>query len=260
MIEDIPRSQIFDFTKTRQSQMSFPTVGGGVQPGQFQQPFAGSNNFNPLVSGGGVSQQPVSSFPSPPNSAGGSNVPFNNGNNIPFNNGGIPSQQPIPSQPNSGGQFPPGTGAVGDCKIFQDIYNGLNGKNPDIISAFGNCCTLSQFITCSGQNQILRLSLSGLGLNGDFPPAITTLRSLQILDLSFNDIRGPIPSTISDLTQLQWLLLASTGVRDILPFSIGQLPQLRFLTLSRTQVKGGFPPGLNKLTGLYDIDFSLMRI
>lgn len=73
-------------------------------------------------------------------------------------------------------------------------------------------------VTCSREQRVATLDLSGLGLEGSLPPQLAALHALERLNLSGNSLHGGLPSA--------WLQ------RDA-------LPALRSADLSLNQLQGG---------------------
>ncbi|KAB2083657.1 hypothetical protein ES319_A05G283500v1 [Gossypium barbadense] len=110
---------------------------------------------------------------------------------------------------------------------------------------------LWQGITCSPQNRVISLSLPNIFLNiSSFPSQLSSLSSLQLLNLSSTNISGSIPPSFGKLVHLRLLDLSSNSLTGSIPQELGQLSLLQFLFLNSNGLSGGIPPQLGNLTSL----------
>ncbi|GAY39716.1 hypothetical protein CUMW_046600 [Citrus unshiu] len=108
-----------------------------------------------------------------------------------------------------------------------------------------------QGITCSPQNRVISLSLPNTFLNlSALPPQLSSLSSLQLLNLSSTNISGIIPPSFGQLTHLRLLDLSSNSLSGPIPEELGQLSLLQFLFLNTNRLSGSIPPQLANLTSL----------
>lgn len=106
-------------------------------------------------------------------------------------------------------------------------------------------------VTCSPQNRVTSLSLPDTFLNlSSLPPEISSLSSLQLLNLSSANISGTIPPSYGKLTNLHLLDLSSNSLSGAIPKELGQLSALQFLYLNSNRLTGRIPPQLANLTSL----------
>ncbi|KAI9115442.1 hypothetical protein K1719_013761 [Acacia pycnantha] len=69
-------------------------------------------------------------------------------------------------------------------------------------------------------------------LSGEIRPSLMKLKSLRLLDLSFNTFNGiPIPEFFGLLENLQYLYLSSAGFSGLIPAHLGNLSHLKVLDL-----------------------------
>lgn len=107
-----------------------------------------------------------------------------------------------------------------------------------------------------GLPNLRELNASGFPLRRPIPDSFTSLRALQVLDLTATVIDGGIPTTLGNLSSLRFLSLASNELTGSIPESIGNLVNLVSLNLSFNRLLGPIPSGLFNATGLVNIDLS----
>lgn len=82
------------------------------------------------------------------------------------------------------------------------------------------------------------------------------LRSLEVLNLSWNEIEGEIPEELYSLSELQLIKLDSNRLRGCISPNLGKLTKLRHINLSRNMLVGTVPDIGKNLFCLNKIDFS----
>ncbi|XP_010925350.1 uncharacterized protein [Elaeis guineensis] len=108
-----------------------------------------------------------------------------------------------------------------------------------------------QGVTCSPQGRVISLSLPNTFLNLSYiPPELSSLTSLQLLNLSSANISGPIPPSIGALSSLRFLDLSSNSLSGPIPSQLGSLSSLQFLLLNSNHLSGLIPPTLANLSAL----------
>ncbi|KAK1270823.1 Receptor-like protein kinase 5 [Acorus gramineus] len=132
--------------------------------------------------------------------------------------------------------------------------------------------------------RVLQLDLSSTNLGGAVPN-LSGLKSLRLLDMSYNlfsgkfpiskltrltrlkgmilstsSITGTIPSWIGNMTSLTDLELSGNSLTGWIPSTIGRLENLEWLELYYNQLDGVMPDELGNLTRLHDIDVSVNRL
>ncbi|KAG8369269.1 hypothetical protein BUALT_Bualt15G0133900 [Buddleja alternifolia] len=123
------------------------------------------------------------------------------------------------------------------------ILSSWNPSNPTPCSWQG--------ITCSPQQRVISLSIPNTFLNlSSIPSHISSLSSLQLLNLSTTNISGPIPPSFGSLTQLRLLDLSSNSLSGPIPQELGKLTSLQFLFLNTNGLSGTIPQQLANLSSL----------
>ncbi|GMN60556.1 hypothetical protein TIFTF001_029644 [Ficus carica] len=108
-----------------------------------------------------------------------------------------------------------------------------------------------QGITCSPQSKVISLSLPNVFLNlSSLPPQLSSLSSLQLLNLSSTNISGTIPPSFGQLTHLRLLDLSSNSLLGAIPPELGALSSLQFLFLNSNRLSGKIPQQLANLSSL----------
>ncbi|KAL0561530.1 hypothetical protein IC582_001960 [Cucumis melo] len=98
------------------------------------------------------------------------------------------------------------------------------------------------------ENKVLSITLSNMGLKGQFPIGIKNCSSLTGLDLSFNQISGEIPTDIGSIVSFATTLdLSSNDFTGPIPESIADITYLNVLKLDHNQLSGQIPPELSLL-------------
>ncbi|CAI7878756.1 unnamed protein product, partial [Closterium sp. NIES-54] len=96
-------------------------------------------------------------------------------------------------------------------------------------------------------------------LSGPLPESLSSLSSLQALDLSFNNLTGPIPQAGSFLTSFTNLVLLSLSHNQLsgpLPLQKGCGMSMYLLQLGSNRFTGGLPADLSSCYLLYSLDVS----
>ncbi|KAG0632318.1 hypothetical protein M758_1G319400 [Ceratodon purpureus] len=150
----------------------------------------------------------------------------------------------------------------------------------------GNPCLGWEGVTCDSRGFVSQLTLSNKGLSGPIPSAISSLTSLNYLDLgnsmslngSWNYITGdlgilsslsnlqhlnltysyvgrgmPFPSAVLGLTGLITLKLDHAGFIGQFPPEISNLKSLQYLYLGNSSMTGPLPKELSNLVSLLEL-------
>ncbi|WP_421869440.1 leucine-rich repeat domain-containing protein [Marinoscillum sp.] len=104
------------------------------------------------------------------------------------------------------------------------------------------------FFTPNGR--LISVVLNDNNLTGVIPPAIATLDTLQILDLSNNNLTGKIPEQLGNISTLINLSLNDNQLEGTIPASVGSLSRLENLDLYNNAFIGELPATLGGLTNL----------
>ncbi|KAL8030358.1 hypothetical protein ABFX02_14G282200 [Erythranthe guttata] len=108
-----------------------------------------------------------------------------------------------------------------------------------------------QGITCSPQERVISLSIPNTFLNlSSLPSQLSSLTSLQLLNLSSTNISGPISPSFGSLTQLRLLDLSSNSLSGPIPLELGKLTLLQFLFLNSNRLSGSIPQQLANLDSI----------
>ena len=78
-------------------------------------------------------------------------------------------------------------------------------------------------------------------------------KSLESLDLSFNNLLGKIPDSLGRLGSLRYLNLAYNSFWGSIPASIGSLSSLQNLDLSKNEMNGTIPESFGQLSKLVNL-------
>ncbi|KAJ6737526.1 hypothetical protein OIU85_019576 [Salix viminalis] len=104
------------------------------------------------------------------------------------------------------------------------------------------------------------LYLGGNRIHGRIPASIRHLRSLALLNISYNYVSGEIPPEIGELTNLQGLHLAANKISGRIPNSLGKLQKLNVIDLSANELVGSVPTTFVNFQQLVSIDLSSNRL
>ena len=117
-------------------------------------------------------------------------------------------------------------------------------------------------VTCDDSFLVTAIALSGRGLTGTIPSAISALSALTTLtslDLHSNDLKGTLPSTISAVTSLSSLRLDFNSLTGTIPASVSALASLTKLDLHSNYFTGTVPDSLNTLSlSKYNFNLNLL--
>lgn len=101
-----------------------------------------------------------------------------------------------------------------------------------------------------------RLLLSGLGIKGAIPAALTAKTSLGELDLSNNQLTGTIPAALGNLTNLTLLNLSHNQLTGPVPPELGSVTNFMDVRLSHNQLTDTIPGFFGQYFALRHLDLS----
>ncbi|KAJ8615939.1 hypothetical protein MRB53_035311 [Persea americana] len=101
------------------------------------------------------------------------------------------------------------------------------------------------------ESRVLNISLSNMGLQGQFPSGLKNCTSLTGLDLSNNDLSESLPVNIDEIIPFVVTLdLSSNNFSGILPEKLGNITFLNKLNLQHNQFSGEIPWQVGRLARL----------
>ncbi|MCD7456541.1 hypothetical protein HAX54_032128 [Datura stramonium] len=148
---------------------------------------------------------------------------------------------------------------VSDIHCLKSIKKSL--EDPlNMLSSWSNFDNKTEGFICKfrgvdcwnpAENKVLRISLPGMGLIGEFPRGIQGCSDLTSLDLSNNNLYGTIPFDISKLIgYVVNLDLSSNQFSGAIPGDIANCPFLNALKLDNNNLEGLIPPEIGSLRRL----------
>ncbi|KAJ4821826.1 Receptor protein-tyrosine kinase cepr1 [Turnera subulata] len=141
------------------------------------------------------------------------------------------------------GRFPAGVCSyLPELRILRLGQNSLQG---DFLHSIVNCSLLEE------------LNMSRLFLPGTLPD-FSPLKSLRILDMSYNLFTGKFPMSVTNLTNLELLTFNENGNLDLwqLPHNISGLTKLKYMVLATCGLHGPIPASIGNMTSLVDLELS----
>lgn len=112
-----------------------------------------------------------------------------------------------------------------------------------------------------GENKVLNLRLSNMGLEGEFPSGLANCKSITGVDLSYNNLSGRLPPDISKkIPFVTTLDLSFNLFTDEIPVDISNCSFLNSINLQHNRLNGTIPwkmAILSRLTSLNVADNQL---
>ncbi len=144
-------------------------------------------------------------------------------------------------------------GPVADMVALVALYQSAGGEDWANNSNWQSFAPIGEWrgVTTAGDGgRITGLDLSGSGLNGKLPPALSNMASLERLVLNDNQLSGPIPPELARMTGLTHLHLNDNGLSGAIPAQLQSLASLKELNLASNRLSGPVPAELGNLTDL----------
>ncbi|OMO49820.1 hypothetical protein COLO4_38354 [Corchorus olitorius] len=147
------------------------------------------------------------------------------------------------------GQIPSTFANLRSMRIMYASNTGFTGKIPDFIGNWSNFTTLrlqgNSFegpipSTFANLTSMKELRINGL-TNGGSLAFIKDMKSLEVLDLRYNNISDVMPSTIGEYQNLTWLDLSFNSITGQIPDSLFNLRSLIYLSLGNNKLNGSLP-------------------
>ncbi|KAI8905439.1 hypothetical protein EDD86DRAFT_211491, partial [Gorgonomyces haynaldii] len=143
--------------------------------------------------------------------------------------------------------------AAADCELLKSFYPQLRSSIP--LDA-KDCCNSKDrdypMVTCEN-GHITELLFNEINATGIIPPQISTLKSLEWLQLDNNTLTGTLPASLSELKNLQVIVLSRNQLTGELPAEWSAISNLRALRVTNNQLSGSIPSNWSKLTQLTDV-------
>ncbi|GAY46677.1 hypothetical protein CUMW_098910 [Citrus unshiu] len=170
------------------------------------------------------------------------------------------------------GTVPPGLGNLPFLKMYNIGFNKIVGSGDEglsFITSLTNSTRLN-FLAFDGNqfegeipesignlsNVLSKLYMGGNRFYGKIPTSIGRLRSLTLLNLSYNSISGEILTEIGQLQELQSLDLAGNQISGSIPNTLGNLKKLNQIDLSGNELASEIPTSFGNFQNLLSIDLS----
>ena len=116
-------------------------------------------------------------------------------------------------------------------------------------------------ITCDNSCNIIAISLPSCNLQGTIPSSLGLLRSLNYIDMYYNNITGTIPSTFGNFSNLSYLRLSDNTITGQLPIELLSLHNLSYFYIRYNHISGSLPNHLfNRLPLLTALDLSYNQL
>jgi len=171
--------------------------------------------------------------------------------------------------PGRGTWHSPATSLIVSCSSLNVAGNRLNGSIPQSLSLCTSLTSLSlaqNFLSgslpaeaLSTLTALVSLNVSGNSLNETLPSTFTRMQQLRVLDAARNNFSGAVPSFLSSLGSLQHLNLQGNRLSGVAPEALTQLGPLTLLTLldlSENDITGTMPTILGQLDQLKYLNLS----
>nr|GLL24402.1 probable LRR receptor-like serine/threonine-protein kinase IRK [Ipomoea trifida] len=161
------------------------------------------------------------------------------------------------------GRVPDSIGYLQSLKEVNLSNNWFVGSLPDSLM---NCVNLVALDASKNRfngnlpQWIFKLGLVSVFLSGnrftgsiEYPPTVSSYRSLRVLDLSSNALTGEISSAIGNFSGLQILNVSNNSLFGGIPATLGELNQTRVLDLSHNSFNGSIPSEIGRAVLLEEL-------
>ncbi|XP_072981675.1 receptor protein kinase WSS1-like [Typha angustifolia] len=118
----------------------------------------------------------------------------------------------------------------GDSQAMWDLAKSLSNLPKSWVSGTDPCNPAWDGVTCDSSGAVTDINLGKTSVSGSLPVSLSTLASLQSLQLQSNQISGPLPS-LSKLATLQRLLLDGNAFSSIPADFFSGLSGLQYVSL-----------------------------
>jgi len=115
-------------------------------------------------------------------------------------------------------------------------------------------------VQLSSLKSLQRLDLGSNELSGGIPPWLTRLARLRVLQLDGNQLGGAIPAGLASLKNLRSLTLGDNGLIGPIPAELGDLAELQILALQNNALSGTIPLQIANLEKLTQLNISGNRL
>lgn len=109
-------------------------------------------------------------------------------------------------------------------------------------------------VRTNNAGRVIEIDLTSNNLNGNIPPEINDITSLEILDLCVNNLSDTIPN-FSNLINLTLIDLHDNSLIGNISPEIGNLINLTLIDLHGNSLTGNIPPEIGNLTNVVEINF-----
>ncbi|GAB2222169.1 hypothetical protein Drorol1_Dr00013372 [Drosera rotundifolia] len=147
-----------------------------------------------------------------------------------------------------------------DASALNSMYQNLN--SPSQLtgwSSSGNdpCGESWKGVTCSG-SRVTEIKISGLGLSGNLGYQLSSLTSVNELDVSSNNLAGSIPYGLPH--NVRRLNLAANNFNGGIPYDFSTMNSLTYLNVSHNQLQEQLNVNFGGLSSLSTLDLSYNSI
>lgn len=179
------------------------------------------------------------------------------------------------------GSIPPTINSLVSLKRLELQQNDLSGELPDLSQLrnlyyldLSNNRLAGGAALASLPPSIIEISFRNNSLRGELHVNAADLRSLQVLDMSYNELNGTIPASLFHHPSLQQLTMSHNNLTWVLrPHDMGVMSRLVAVDLSYNELRGSLPVFLarmpelsalslehNKLSGKIPVEYAVKAV